>query len=76
MYENLKAGLAARGMGVADIQRVISRTHRSAKDKLEGRAMFTLSEAINIRDALFPGESLDFLFVQPYMARPEHRDSA
>lgn len=65
MNGNLKAQMALHEVGIDDIQRVIGKTRRSAKDKVEGKSTFTLSEAISIRDNLFPECSLDFLFVQP-----------
>lgn len=62
MYGNLRAELARKGMGVSDIAKAIGTTERTAKNKLSGKSEFSLFETIKIRDAIFPGWSVEVLF--------------
>ncbi len=62
MLRNLKAEMARHGIKTIDLQRAISKTDRCIRDKISGRAVFTLSEAMKIRDTYFKGLDLDYLF--------------
>ncbi len=62
MYPNLNAEMARKGIVVKDLQTVIKKTDRTTRDKVNGSAAWTLSEAMDIRDTYFPGLSLDYLF--------------
>lgn len=62
MFPNLKAEMARIGVTSADISRVVRKTDRNIRDKISGKGDFTLSEITSIRDAFFPGMSLEYLF--------------
>lgn len=62
MYPNLNAEMARKGLSVKDLQTIIRKTDRTTRDKVNGSAAWTLREASDIRDAYFPGLSLDYLF--------------
>lgn len=64
MYPNLNAEMARKGLSVRDLQAVIRKTDRTTRDKVNGLAAWTLNEAADIRDAYFPGMSLDYLFAK------------
>lgn len=62
MMRNLKAEMLRRGVSNLDIQTVLKKTDKTVRDKINGAAVFTLPEALLIRDTFFPGFSLDYLF--------------
>lgn len=62
MFPNLQAEMARNGITAADIARVIRKTDKSVKNKMNGVGDFSLTEIVNIRDNLFTGIALDFLF--------------
>lgn len=62
MLRNLKAEMERYGVSTSDIHRLIGKTERSVRDKINGRATFTLTEAIKVRDTYFRGMSMDYLF--------------
>ena len=73
MARNLKAEMVRYGVRNEDIRQTIRKTDRCVRDKISGRAEFTLSEATKIRDAFFNGLTLEYLFA---MTDTEHTDSA
>ena len=60
--KNLQAEMKRNGLSVMDISRVIHRTERSTRDKVNGNRAFTFPEVIAIRDAFFPSMRLEYLF--------------
>lgn len=62
MFPNLRAEMVRSGLVVSDIARAIHKTDKSVRSKLNGMGEFTLGEVVSIRDQLFPGMELDFLF--------------
>lgn len=62
MLRNLKAEMVRRGLDIADIAKTIKKSERTARAKLNGETDFTVTEALNIRDAHFPGMPLEELF--------------
>ncbi len=72
LYPNLNAELVRRNLDATDVQKVIGRSLKSTKDKMKGRTILTLTEAMQIRDELLPGLSLEYL----YSTSAETRNSA
>lgn len=64
MLQNLKAEMARYSITSADIAKKISRSERNVRDKLNGEFQFTIEEAKIIKDELFPGMSLEYLFAK------------
>lgn len=62
MTRNLSAEMVRYGVSISDINRVIGKTERSTRDKINGKFAFTFPEAIKIRDTFFTGMSLEYLF--------------
>lgn len=62
MLLNLRAEMARYGISAEDLARVTKKTPRSIRDKISGKRDFTLPEGAAIRDAFFPGMSLEYLF--------------
>lgn len=62
MYQNLKAEMARRNLTKRDIAQRLNKKERVIRNRFNGRTPFTLPEAFAIRDAFFPGASLDYLF--------------
>jgi len=62
MFPNLKAEMARHNVRTKDIATVAGIAETSANNKIAGRTPFTLEEAIKIRDNLFPGMEIDYLF--------------
>jgi len=63
MYSNLKAEMARSGITVKDVSLTLNKTEKSVRSKLAGIHDFTLRDTTLIRDAFFPGFSIDELFV-------------
>ena len=47
-----------------DFAHVTGKTDRSIRDKIGGKRDFTLPESAAIRDAFFPGLTLEYLFAR------------
>lgn len=62
MLNNLKAEMARNGISTEMIRAVINKTDKTTRDKINGKSDLYLSEAVKIRDELFPGMSLEYLF--------------
>lgn len=73
MFPNLRAEMARRSITVADLASVIHKTDRTVSDKLNGRGDFTLSEACAIRDGVFPGQTLEYLFTRESLTESRER---
>jgi len=62
MLKNLKAEMTRNGIHNNDIAQVIGKSKRTVSDKTGGRYPFSIEEAIKIRDELFQGLELEYLF--------------
>ena len=62
MYNNLRAELARIGRSTADTAKIIGISERAAYNKIYGRTDFTISEAMKLRNALFPWADIEYLF--------------
>lgn len=62
MFNNLKAEMVRNGISTEMIRAVINKTDKTTRDKINGKSDLYLSEAVKIRDELFPGMSLEYLF--------------
>ena len=62
MLRNLKAEMARNEITAKDIHKVIGKSEKTARAKIEGETPLSLPEAFAIRDQLFPGLSLEYLF--------------
>lgn len=62
MFPNLSAEMARYGITNKDLARVTGKTERTITDKISGRTDFTWPEIVTIRDELFPGISVEYLF--------------
>ena len=62
--KNLSAEMARFGVSNADIQAVLSCSSKTVTNKLNDITEFSISEAIKVRDALFPTIRLEYLFAR------------
>lgn len=61
-YPNLKAEMARSNVGVKDLMAVTGKSRPAVSNNLNGRGRFSIDESIAIRNNLFPGFSIDYLF--------------
>lgn len=62
MFPNLCAEMSRYAIETVDVARVTHRTAKTVRDKITGKADFTLPEIYAIRDTFFPDLSIDYLF--------------
>ena len=62
MYNNLRAEMARRDITVSVMAQVTGKSERSIRDKIAGRSGFTMTECFRLRDQLFPGLTMEYLF--------------
>jgi hypothetical protein len=62
MYKNLEAELARSGIKKKDVAELLDVRLATIYDKMNGKYPFTFCEAQNIRDKMFPGMKLEYLF--------------
>ena len=62
MLCNLHAEMARNGVTVKNLEMLLGKSNRTIRDKINGKAAFTLPEAQKIKHQLFPSLSLDYLF--------------
>ena len=63
MLDNLLAEMARKHLTSTDIANTINKNQKTARDKVNERGgIFTVPEALTIRDTHFPGCSLEYLF--------------
>lgn len=62
MLRNLKAEMARSGVSTEMIMEVLGKSDKTTRDKINERSSIYLHEAWKIRDALFPGMSIEYLF--------------
>ena len=59
---NLSAEMARYGVTNTDIQRLLSCTDKTVRNKIGGLSEFSISEAFKIRDTFFPSLRVEYLF--------------
>lgn len=62
MYPNLEAEMAREKITRKDIAELLSVRHATVIDKLNGRYRLYLNEAQEIKDAMFPELTIEYLF--------------
>lgn len=62
MYNNLKAELVRIGKNQGYLATILDISEKQISFKFNGVSDFTMSEAIKIKDELFPDQTLDYLF--------------
>lgn len=67
---NLLAEMARLGVSNADIQSILECSRKTVTNKLNNSTEFTVSEAMKVRDALFPSMKIEYLFAQGEVAKP------
>lgn len=62
MYPNLDAEMARRKITRAMVAEVVGKTPSTLSLKLNGKAPLTLAECVEIKNAVNPESSVDYLF--------------
>ena len=62
MYRNFVGEVAKLGIKKYAIAKEAKMCTRTLREKIVGKREFTLSEAIAIRNAFFPNQTLEYLF--------------
>ena len=60
--KNLKAEMQRNGLTVWDIVETIGCSEKTARNKINGETDFTYPEAVKVRNRLFPGLRMEYLF--------------
>jgi len=63
MLLNLRAEMARKRLTAKDLARVTGLSETSIRNKLAGRTVFTVPEAIKIKVELFPEKDLDLQYL-------------
>lgn len=63
-YPNLRAEMARSNprVEIKDLMRVTGKSRAGVSNNLNGKGSFSVAESLAIRNALFPGFSIDYLF--------------
>ncbi len=61
---NLKAEMARANVTVAEIAAFSGKSRRTITDRLKGKGQFPIQDAIDVKDAFFPGMDLEYLFAR------------
>lgn len=64
MLSNLKAEMARADVTVAEIAALSGKSWRTISDRIKGKGQFPIQEAIEVKDAFFPGMDLEYLFAR------------
>ena len=64
MLRNLAAEMARSGVAIGTVAQTIKKSKRKVKDTIDGKYSFNVDEAFEIRDELFPGMALEYLFAR------------
>ncbi len=59
---NIEKAMPQFNVTYFDIQQVLNCSEKTVRNKMQGVTDFTYSEVRNIRDKLFPGMELEYLF--------------
>ena len=62
MFPNLEGELARKGLGYEAIAKVIGTDPKTVRRKMQMVTQFKIGECYQIRDILFPGMRIDYLF--------------
>ena len=62
MYPNLDAEMARRKITRAKVAEIVGKTPSTLSLKLNGKAPLTLAECVEIKNAVNPKSSVDYLF--------------
>lgn len=62
MLKNLKAEMARENVSTCDVAKVIGKTEKTVKNKIDGITDFSFYETLRIRDAFFPKLDTEYLF--------------
>lgn len=60
--DNLKAEMQRNGLTIRDIMTTIGCSEKTARNKINGETDFTYPEAEKVRNRLFPGMRMEYLF--------------
>lgn len=63
MFPNLNAEMARKNISVSMLAKAINVSEQTARRKLNGKAVFDLSECKIVRDLVAPNMGLDDLFI-------------
>ena len=62
MYNNLKALMAAKGISIESMARLINLHRDTVKNKLNGESEFSYGQAELIQETLFPEYNIRYIF--------------
>lgn len=62
MYENLKQLLAAKGISIDTVAKLLNVHRNTVANKLDGDSEFTYGQAERIQEAMFPEYNARYLF--------------
>lgn len=62
MLRNMKAEMIRNHITTEMVMKVIGRSDKTTRSKINGKSPLHLNEAIKIRDTLFPGMDIEYLF--------------
>lgn len=62
MYDNLKAVMAAKGITIDAMAKVLSVHRNTIQNKLDGESEFTFGQAQIISEVMFPEYAMKYLF--------------
>lgn len=62
MLNNLRAEMVRKNITVKEVADVLGVGNRATRDRLAGRVLFSVDEALAVRDKLFPEMDIDYLF--------------
>lgn len=61
-YPNMRAEMTRYGYDIAAIAEVTGKSKPAVSKNLNGKGQFTVDEALNIQEKLFPELTIDYLF--------------
>lgn len=62
MYLNLKTEMDRNKISIEKVAEILNIHRNSASNKINGESKFTIEEAFNLRETLFPYADLQYLF--------------
>ena len=64
MLSNLKAEMARTNVTIPAIAGVVKKNDRTIRERIKGNGYFSMHDAMAVRDAFFPGLTLEYLFAE------------
>lgn len=61
-YPNLRAEMARNNISIVDLMKVTGKSRPGVSNNLNGKGSFSVDESLAIRNELFPGLPIDYLF--------------